>query len=140
MPPVDNSRYLKADAAARHLDCVARVMEAIEAAKRDGAPFTVSGIARQAGVSRTFLHDPAQRDLLDCIRQSTTGRTVTAPLVPSAQRISTRSHETVVTALKNANEKLREQNAQLRDELAHALGDLRDLRRTTPTMIQENRQ
>ena len=67
MPPVDNSRYLKADAAARHLDCVARVMAAIENAKRDGAPLTVSGIARQAGVSRTFLHDLAQRDLLDCM-------------------------------------------------------------------------
>jgi len=140
MPPVDNSRYLKADAAARHLDCVARVMAAIEDAKRDGARLTVSGIARRAGVSRTFLHDPAQQDLLDSIRQSTTGQAVTTPSIPTTQRISTRSHETVVSALKNANEKLREQNTQLRDELAHALGDLRDLRRTASTTPPENRQ
>ncbi|GGJ67552.1 hypothetical protein [Streptomyces brasiliensis] len=49
--------------------------------------------------------------------------------LPDQQRITTKSHETVVRALRDANRKLGEENERLRNELAVALGQLRDLRR-----------
>ncbi|MDX2565234.1 hypothetical protein PV371_37140 [Streptomyces sp. TX20-6-3] len=51
------------------------------------------------------------------------------PALPDQQRITTKSHETVVRALRDANRKLSEENERLRNELAVALGQLRDLRR-----------
>ncbi|MFE3903758.1 hypothetical protein ACFXPY_26480 [Streptomyces sp. NPDC059153] len=63
------------------------------------------------------------RDLAD--KQPTTGR----PALPDQQRITTKSHQTVVRALRDANRKLHEENERLRNELAVALGQLRDFRR-----------
>ncbi|MEU5547874.1 DUF6262 family protein [Streptomyces sioyaensis] len=130
--PVDNSKYLKAAALQRHLDCVARVLTALDTAKRSNTPVTVSGIAKAAGVSRTFLHDPAQADLLTKIRNMAPSTpTPTAP-VPPPQRMSTESHQAIVQTLKKANQALRAENDQLRQDLAQALGQLRDLRRGVP--------
>lgn len=129
--PADNSSHLKAAAHQRHLDCITRVFAALEDAKRDKKPVTVSGIAKAAGVSRTFLHHPAQADLLAKIRAigaATPQRTTPAP----PQRISSASHQAIVQTLKKANQDLRAENAQLRRDLAQALGQLRDLRRETP--------
>jgi hypothetical protein len=53
----------------RHLDCVARVIAAVDSSTREGTVVTVTAIARRAKVSRTFLHDPAQADLLQRIRE-----------------------------------------------------------------------
>lgn len=91
---------------------------------------TVAGVAARARVSRTFLYDAAQAPLLARLRgladkQPTTGR----PALPDQQRITTRSHETMVRALRDANRKLHDENECLRNELAVALGQLRDLRR-----------
>lgn len=58
-------------------------------------------------------------------RQPATGR----PALPNHQRITTKSHETVVRALRDAYRKLNEENERLRNELAVALGQLRDIRR-----------
>ncbi|MCT9140228.1 hypothetical protein [Streptomyces violarus] len=84
--------------------------------------------------SRTFLYDNAQAPLLTRLRdlaskQPATGR----PALPDHQRITTKSHEAVVRALRDANRKLNEENERLRNELAEALGQLRDLRRGIPT-------
>lgn len=49
------------------------------------------------------------------------------------QRITAKSHETVVRALRDANRKLNEENERLRKELAVALGQIRDLCRSIPT-------
>ncbi|MFD7541391.1 DUF6262 family protein [Streptomyces sp. NPDC059819] len=94
---------------------------------------TIAGVAARAGVSRTFLYDEAQAPLLTRLRdlvnkQPATGR----PALPDQQRITTKSHETVVRALRDANRKLHEENERLRNELALALGQLRDLRRGFP--------
>ncbi|WP_225847580.1 hypothetical protein [Streptomyces sp. HPF1205] len=51
---------------------------------------------------------------------------------PDQQRITTKSREKVVRALRNADRKLNEENERLRNELAVALGQLRDLRRSIP--------
>jgi hypothetical protein len=54
------------------------------------------------------------------------------PALPPAQQVSTKSHETIVRTLRGANRKLREDNDRLGNELAVALGQLRDLRRGLP--------
>ncbi|MEU3502805.1 hypothetical protein ABZ726_19285 [Streptomyces hundungensis] len=63
------------------------------------------------------------RDLAS--KQPAMGRTA----LPVQLRITPQSHETVVRALRDANRKLNEENERLRNELAVALGRLRDLRR-----------
>jgi hypothetical protein len=134
MPPADNSRHLTAAAHQRHLDCTARVIAAIAASKREGTNMTVTTIARRAKVSRTFLHDPAQADLLQRIRELAANPAPAKPAAPAAQPMTARSQDTVIRALREANNKLRQENAQLRDELARALGDLRDVRRSTASL------
>jgi hypothetical protein len=52
--------------------------------------------------------------------------------------MTARSQDTMIRALREANNKLRQENAQLRDELARAIGDLGDVRRGTasPTAME----
>ncbi|MFF6996077.1 DUF6262 family protein [Streptomyces sp. NPDC008313] len=126
----DNSAHLAEAAQQRHLACIERVHVVLDALERDGGAVTVAGVAARAGVSRTFLYDAVQAPLLARLRgladkQPSTGR----PALPEQQRITTRSHETVVRALRDANRKLHDENERLRNELAVALGQLRDLRR-----------
>lgn len=113
-------------------DCIARVHAVLDDLEHHGGPISIAGVASRAGVSRTFLYDDGQAPLLERLRilaakQPSSGR----PALPDGQRASTKSHETIVRALRAANRKLTEDNARLRDELAVALGQLRDLRRGT---------
>ncbi|MGW5639924.1 DUF6262 family protein [Streptomyces sp. NPDC003832] len=129
----DNSAHLAEAAQQRRLACIERVHAVLDALERDGGAMTVVGVASRAGVSRTFLYDAAQAPLLAGLRgladkQPSTGR----PALPEQQRITTKSHETVVRVLRDANRKLHEENERLRNELAVALGQLRDLRRGIP--------
>ncbi|WP_199565799.1 DUF6262 family protein [Spongiactinospora rosea] len=128
--PADNSHHLIEAARQRHLACIARVHHILDNLERNGGKITVAGVAAQAGVSRTFLYHPDQADLLKRLRdlaeqQPSAGR----PAAPIRQRLSTRSHETIVKALRKANQTLREENQRLHNELAVALGQLRDYRR-----------
>ncbi|MFG2978212.1 DUF6262 family protein [Streptomyces sp. NPDC048331] len=136
----DNSTHLAEAARQRRLDCIARVQAALDSLERDGGSVTVAGVASRAGVSRTFLYDDAQSALLARMRalaggQPTSGR----PALPHNERITTKSHEAIVRALRGANRKLNEDNERLRTELAVALGQLRDLRRRIPTQSAAQR-
>ncbi|MFF0451369.1 hypothetical protein ACFYT4_34230 [Streptomyces sp. NPDC004609] len=129
----DNSAHLAEAAQRRRLACTERVPTVLDALERDGGAVTVGGAAARAGVSRTFLYGAAQAPLLARLRgvadkQPATGR----PALPDQQRITTKSHETVVRAYGTLNRKLHEENERLRDEIAVALGQLRDLRRGIP--------
>jgi len=126
----DNSSHLIEAAQQRRLQCIARVRTALDDMERDGGPVTIAGVAARAKVSRTFLYDDAQAPLLERLRaiasaQPSSGR----PALPENQRVSTKSHETIVRTLRAANRKLRQDNARRANELAVALGQLRDLRR-----------
>jgi hypothetical protein len=73
--------------------------------ERDGGPVTIAGIAARAKVSRTFLYDGAQAPLLERLRaiantQPSSGR----PALPENQRVSTKSHETIVRTLRRQPE------------------------------------
>ncbi|CAL9636390.1 hypothetical protein SUDANB120_06218 (plasmid) [Streptomyces sp. enrichment culture] len=129
----DSSSHLAEAAQQRRLDCIERVQAVLRALERDGGAVTIVGVAARAGVSRTFLSDDAQAPLLAKLRGLATKQPATGrPALPDHQRITTKSHETVVRALREANRKLNEENERLRNELAVALGQLRDLRRGIP--------
>src|SRR6266536_1830184 len=105
----DNSSHLIEAAQQRRLQCIARVRTALDDLERDGSPVTIAGVAARAKVSRTFLYDGAQAPLLERLRavanaQPSSGR----PALPENQRISTKSHETIVRTLRGANQKLRQ--------------------------------
>ena len=129
----DNRHHLTAAAARRHAECTARVHAHLDELERGPGRVSVAAIAAAAGVSRTFLYDTAQHDLLARLRAMAAERPGSgrAP-VPAIQRISTASHEQVVRALRERNQHLRKENKQLREELAIALGQLRELRRGAP--------
>jgi hypothetical protein len=91
-----------------------------------------SVLCRAGGAAAAFLYEAAQQELLARLRSiaATRGPGGHAP-APAAQQISTASHEQVVRALRARNQRLDEENKRLRDELAIALGQLRELRRRT---------
>jgi cell division protein FtsB len=128
----DSRQHLTAAAERRHLECTARVIAALDGLHAGQGAVSVAAVAAAAGVSRTFLYNPAQHDLLARLRAIAAGRSRhgRAP-VPVAQHISTASHEQVVRALRARNQRLAEENTRLRDELAVALGQLREHRRGT---------
>jgi hypothetical protein len=126
----DNSRHLTAAAARRRTQCIARVDAVLDDLERGRGRVSVATVAAAAGVSRTFLYDPAQRDLLSRLRGIAAGRRHDGRVpIPTDQRISTASHEQVVRALRKRNQRLSQDNKRLRGELAIALGQLREIRR-----------
>jgi hypothetical protein len=129
----DNSSHLIEAAQRRRLLCISRVHTVLDGLESGHGPVTVAGVAAQAKVSRTFLYDAAQAPLLERLHALAAARPSTGrPALPDAQRVSTKSHETIVRTLRYANRSLREDNDRLSNELAIALGQLRDLRRGLP--------
>jgi hypothetical protein len=129
----DNSAHLAEAAQQRRLDCIERVQAVLNSLERDGGLVTVAGVASRAGVSRTFLYNDAQTFLLTRLRNLASGQPASGrPALPDKERITTKSHEAVVRALRGANQKLNAENERLRNELAVTLGQLRDLRRGVP--------
>ncbi|MET7696455.1 DUF6262 family protein [Streptomyces sp. NPDC005485] len=136
----DKSAHLAEAAQQRRLDCIERVQAVLNSLERDGGPVTVAGVASRAGVSRTFLYDDAQTDLLTRLRNLASGQPASGrPALPDKERITTKSHEAVVRTLRGANQRLHEENERLRNELAVTLGQLRDLRRGIPTTAETSR-
>lgn len=130
----DNSSHLAESAQQRHLACNERVQAVLEVLERDGGTVTVAGVAARAGVSRTFLYDDAQATLLARLRDLASRHPASGrPALPDTERITTKSHEAVVRALRGANRRLNEENKRLRNELAVTLGQLRDFRRGIPS-------
>ncbi|MEU9131834.1 DUF6262 family protein [Kitasatospora sp. NPDC048540] len=96
-----------------------RVANAIKKATKDGTPISVSGIARQAGVDRTFLY--RHRDLLALVHA--------AELEPAGQDPATGSpvsRASLQADLANAqarNTRLTARVQQLEKRLSQALGE-----------------
>ena len=126
----DNSAHLIAAARRRTASSVDRVRDTLRDLHRSGEPVTVAGVARQAKVSRTFLH--SQPELLQAIRSL---RTQNDGLyaIPVRERASEKSLLTRMEGLTAANKKLRDDNAKLRRRLELALGDLRELQQRSPS-------
>jgi len=126
--PADNSRHLRAAARRRSAQTRTRAIKALRRLDRDGTPITYDAVAHAAGVSRSWLYANADiRDEIErlrSLRQPATGM----PSVPNRQRASDAS---LLRRLEAATERIRrleQDNRELRDALAAALGEQRHAR------------
>ncbi|MFD5445992.1 DUF6262 family protein [Streptomyces tendae] len=120
----DNSHHI-VDAARRRSEYTrAKAIQALRTLDAAGEPVTFETIAKQAGVSRSWLY--TQPDLrAEIERLRTAHRRGPGSSVPARQRTSDAS---LLRRLEAANARIRqlsEENRQLRDQLAHALGEQR---------------
>jgi hypothetical protein len=95
-----------------------RVLDALERFRADGQEITVSGVARAAGVDRSFLyrHNDLRSRILAAADEP-------EPPSSSGTRTSRRSLQADLTNLRAHNERLRHQNAKLTERLPEVLGE-----------------
>jgi hypothetical protein len=84
MPRSDNAAILREAAQRRSRDARARAEKTITAAQRHRDPVTVAGIARTAGVSRSWLY--TQADLVQAIETMRNGGRITHAHRPAARQ------------------------------------------------------
>ncbi len=139
----DNSRHLLAAARRRSEDARRRTVTALRHMDRTAGAVSFDTVARQAGVSRSWLYtQPAIRAEIERLRARR--NPVPAHPVPERQRISDAS---LRSRLAEANARVRElqqDNQRLRTALAEALAANRDPtrrpgRRDTPTRQETSR-
>jgi hypothetical protein len=120
----DNSRHI-VDAARRRSEYTrAKAVQALRSLDAAGEPVTFEHVAKRAAVSRSWLY--AQPDLRAEIERlrAVQGRDPASP-IPARQRTSDAS---LLRRLEAANARIRrltEENQQLREQLARALGEQR---------------
>jgi hypothetical protein len=128
----DNTGPLIDAARNRHELTRAKALRALRELDHAGVPVTFAAVAAAAGVSRSWLY--AQADIRE---QLTRLRTATAPApappIPARQRASQASLLARLAQATSRNRILAEENARLRRQLAHALGD----RRASPRQASE---
>jgi 2'-5' RNA ligase len=118
-------------AARRHELTRSRAVQALRELDRAGVPVTFAGVAQAAGISRSWLY--TQPDISSQIRRlrHETNTAGSAGGVPAAQRATDASLRTRLAAAIDRNRQLADENARLRRQLAHALGDQRSARTRT---------
>jgi len=118
-------------ASRRHELTRARAIHALHELDRAGVPVTFAGVARAAGVSRSWLYtQPGISSQIRRLRQQADGAGA-AGAVPAAQRATDASLRARLTAALDRNKELADDNARLRRQLARALGDQRSARTRT---------
>jgi hypothetical protein len=130
----DNTEHLQKAAAARSERTRRRAIETLDVLQQDDAPVTVAGLARAAGVARSWIY--TQPDLLARI---TTERPETRPETTDRTGASDESWQRRIELAHQRIKQLSEENRQLRDQLAIAHGQRRAEQITaskTPSMTQ----
>lgn len=121
----DNSHHLIAAARRRSVATQRRAVAAVRRLDTAGTTITFDAVAREAGVSRSWLYNqPDLRAEIERLRQRQ-GPTAPRRLVPDRQRASDTS---LLARLDLATERIRRleaDNQQLRRALAEALGERR---------------
>ena len=117
---------LRDAASARSLVVVERARHAIRELERRGATVSFQAVAAEAGVSRAFLYGHAE--LRAAIEQLRDQHRRTPSRLPTRERASEESMRARLRGMLEENRRLRSENAQLRDELAIAHGEVRELR------------
>jgi|SRR5215207_7825364 len=116
----DNTAHLKKAAAARHEHARPRAIEALDHLQNTGTAITVAGLARSAGVARSWIY--TQPDLLNRINtQPPSSRPAATPRTCSTDESWQRRIELAHQRIKE----LTEENQQLRTQLAIAHGQRR---------------
>jgi len=128
----DNSRHIIAAARQRSQYTRAKAIQALRNLDAAGEPVTFESVAQKAGVSRSWLYtEPDLRAEIEQLRAARR-RATTSP-VPARQRTSEAS---LLRRLEAANDRIRQltqENKQLREHLARALGEQRaTTRRPSP--------
>jgi hypothetical protein len=121
----DNSHHLIASARRRAAATRKRAVAALRRMNAAGAPITFDGVAREAGVSRAWLY--TQNDLRAEIEQlrARSPRDTGTTRIPAQQRASDASLRRRLDAAIERTKRLEEENRQLRDAIARALGEQR---------------
>ncbi|MGH2604482.1 MAG: DUF6262 family protein [Dehalococcoidia bacterium] len=120
----DNTMHLLHAAAARRANALDAARAALRHLELSGKPITFSGVAAEAGVSRSWLYsDPEVRAEIERLRA--TNPAPSAPVVPAAQRTNRASLRQRLDATREEINRLRAENAALRDQLARSLGEQR---------------
>jgi hypothetical protein len=120
----DNSRHIIAAAKRRGEYTRAKAIQALRTLDARGEPVTFQTVAQHAGVSRSWLY--AQPDLrAEIDRLRTCNRRAPASPVPARQRASDASLLRRLEAAQQRVRQLTQENRQLRDHLAQALGQQR---------------
>jgi len=129
MPPANNTVALAEATRRRSAAARAKAEKAITAAHRGTAPVSVAGIAKAAGVSRSWLY--TQTDLMTAIQQIQQRQpapTRTGPQPASVASLQRRL-DTALARIKQ----LRGENADLTRQLETAYGEIRRLRHSPAT-------
>lgn len=117
----DNSSHIVAAAQQRAAAARERAQRALEEVHREGRPISVAGLARAAGVSRSWIY--TQPDLLRQLqRQNQTAR---RSREGPAERASDASLHRRLELAHQRIRHLADDNQRLRDQLARAHGALR---------------
>jgi hypothetical protein len=126
-PPVRPDPLSEA-AARRHELTRAKAVQAVRELDRAGTPVTFARVAREAGISRSWLY--TQPDITSQIlrlREKTDGAG-SAGAIPAGQRATDSSLRARLAAALDRSRQLADENARLRRQLARALGDQRSAR------------
>ncbi|MEU2868708.1 DUF6262 family protein [Streptomyces olivoreticuli] len=122
--PADNSHLIVAAARRRAAATRRRAVSALRRMDATGAVITFETVAREAGVSRSWLYN--QPDLRAEIERLRTRHHIPATRpVPDRQRASDLSLLRRLEAAIERNRQLEAENRELREALAHALGERR---------------
>jgi Family of unknown function (DUF6262) len=121
----DNTGHLVAAARSRAEQTRQRAVAALRRMDSTGTPISVEAVARHAGVSRSWLY--AQADLRGEIERLRERRPSKSPdpVPPDRQRASDTSLLRRLEAATERIQRLEQDNQQLRDALARALGERR---------------
>ena len=120
----DNSRHLIAAAHQRATQTRRRAVAAIRRMTAAGTPISFDAVAREAGVSRSWLYaQPDLRAEIEKLRAHQPQRPAGAP--PERQRATDTSLLRRLEAATEKIQRLTRDNHELRDALARALGEHR---------------
>ena len=120
----DNTGPLISTAQRRRELTRAKAIKALRELDHAGTPVTFETVARAGGVSRSWLY--SQRDSrIEIERLRAATRRAPSPPIPTSQRASDDSLRHRLQEANKRNRGLAEDNARLRRQLAHALGDQR---------------
>lgn len=123
----DGSARLARAAQARHEQTLQRARTVLQSIADGDGQVTVAGLARRAGVSRSWLYtQPELRERIEQLRQH--NRDQTAPAANASNTDTRASTDSLRRRLELAHEhiaQLRTENHELRDALARAHGLLR---------------
>jgi uncharacterized protein DUF6262 len=117
--------HLADTARRRHELTRAKAIQTLRELDRAGTAVTFEKVARDAGISRSWLYtEPDIRAEIERLRDAT--RRTSTTQVPASQRASDSSLRARLDAALERNRKLTEDNQRLRRQLAHALGEGRE--------------